>query len=170
MSILRGVATGALWLSIIGGAIGASVYSQFHPLKPIVSGDFDKDGKKDALCRRGHSHQLQIVYDVELEEIDGNAYANGYGIKNSGKDSSPVKGRVRDAEYLNGWGDDVFVEDVNKDGFLDITLYNEEAIGRAAKRTSGQVFLGNGNGIFRHSVEHSGWELESREPWEMRGL
>ncbi len=166
MSILRGIATGILWAGVIGGAIGATVYSQFHPLKPIVSGDFDRDGKKDALCRRGSSNQLQIIYDVELEEIDENAYVNGYEIKISGKDSSPIKGRVRDAEYLNGWGDEVFVGDVNKDGILDITLHNEEGLTRSAKKVSDVVFLGDGNGIFRHSTKYSDWTIESREPWD----
>ena len=170
MSILRGVATGILWASVIGGAIGATVYSQFHPLKPIVSGDFDRDGKKDALCRRGGSYELEIVYDVELEEVDGNSYVNGYRIKSSGESSSiPVDGLVRDAEYLNGWGDEVFVMDVDKDGNLDISLHAEHDVGRFAKRISRQVFLGSGDGNFRYSAKDSGWEIESRELWEGYG-
>lgn len=168
MSVLRTAANCALALGVVGGAVALPVYAHLNPLKPIVTGDFDGDGKKDAFCRRGESEEFKLVYDVELEENNGDGYVYGYCIKrcNSEKHSEPKKGSVKDSEYLNGWGDSVFVGDVNKDGIADITFYKDEPVGRFSKYGSWVAFIGDGRGGFALSREHSGWTIDSSDLWD----
>ena len=159
MSVFRTLGRGALALSLITGA-GAIVYSALQPeLKPSIIADFDGDGKKDALCRRGDD-ELVIAYSVNVsEKIYGGYEVHDLGTRTEG---SPKPGIVAGARYLDGESARVSVGDFNRDGNPDISISKSEDIGRYCMTVSWYGFLGNGKERFGFSMDHTGWTIESR--------